>query len=466
MLKTKILQIYNLEQELDLFAKSIQWVFFWELIRFNIISKILRDIKIIDNKSTKKFWKGILKGFIRWFVKPPRVIPNSKILFVKSPRKISISNGYKDIYTDYIIDYIKDSIHITVWDIQYLEDHYILGHNYDAVLDPLFVLANIQKKFRLISLSIKEEELIWYINKKINHIFDISIDIKPIVIEAIKKFLFYKTIFSVLLRKTDLKVVVSVNKNQLYNQALYSVAKDKGIITIELQHGVITKYHRWYYIPRTLRLHYNPDYIFTWGNYWNQFINIKNTKAIATGFPHFEILKKFSSKEVGLWRNNVLVINQPIFGDKLLKKVIDISKSLYQYKFLFKIHPSEKKEMYINILQKLWIHNIEIIWDELDIYDLFSISDFQLGVCSTALYEGLWYGLTTLIIDFPCSEYLEDLVKQSIVHKVKDIEEIKSILAKWPVGSKYFDKEAFFKSNSLYNFGFEISKLLWNTLDF
>ena len=68
----------------------------------------------------------------------------------------------------------------------------------------------------------------------------------------------------------------------------------------------------------------------------------------------------------------------------------------------FKIRSYCKINLSLKILKKLnsGYHNITSLITFCDLYDLISISEWQIGVFSTALYEGISFGLKTIIYNY------------------------------------------------------------------
>jgi len=52
--------------------------------------------------------------------------------------------------------------------------------------------------------------------------------------------------------------------------------------------------------------------------------------------------------------------------------------------------------------------NVELVDD--DLYKLLSSSEYQVGVYSTAIYEGLLFGLKTILCNTMFVEYMEELI--------------------------------------------------------
>ena len=48
---------------------------------------------------------------------------------------------------------------------------------------------------------------------------------------------------------------------------------------------------------------------------------------------------------------------------------------------------------------------------------MFSVSEYQLGVFSTALYEGVEFGCKTILADLPGIEYMDQFIKYNHLSK-------------------------------------------------
>lgn len=61
--------------------------------------------------------------------------------------------------------------------------------------------------------------------------------------------------------------------------------------------------------------------------------------------------------------------------------------------------------------------------DRKSLYEVFSLCEVQIGVDSTALFEGMGFQLQTLIYAISGSEAFEDLCRQKYVSYINDAEE-------------------------------------------
>jgi hypothetical protein len=130
---------------------------------------------------------------------------------------------------------------------------------------------------------------------------------------------------------------------------------------------------------------------------------------------------------------------------------VKLAKShLLNQKIVYKLHPGEyarwKKEY-------PWLvdADIKVIEDDsVSLYQLFAESKIQIGVNSTAIYEGLSFGLRTFVLNLPGVEYMEDLAKEHYVTIIRSVDELQEYLRK-PGPMPKISTEKFFRSNALEN---------------
>lgn len=185
---------------------------------------------------------------------------------------------------------------------------------------------------------------------------------------------------------------------------------------------------------------------------------IPNENLVAIGFPEFDREKekyKHLSK-----KKQILFISQPIEDNNKLSRIaLKLSKSKnIEYKIIFKLHPSEDdvwKEWYP------WLNNspVEIV-DRSgdDLYKLFATSEFIVGMHSTAIYEGLGFGVKTFLLDCKVTPYITDLIDTKAVKMISSADDIINNIG--TMESQKIEKEYFFKRNSKKNMLRELKKVI------
>lgn len=176
---------------------------------------------------------------------------------------------------------------------------------------------------------------------------------------------------------------------------------------------------------------------------------ISSDNTISVGFPYLDVKKKSYSKTKR--EKNILFISQGLVGKALAKYAATLSNdSDIDYRILFKLHPFEQagwKTDYPELLTS----NVTVIDDQkTKLHDLLAESEIQVGVCSTALYEGLAFGLQTYLVEEPCIEIMTPLLETGLATKVTSSKE----LIKYIKENKKIEPqsvELFFKDNALQN---------------
>lgn len=319
------------------------------------------------------------------------------------------------------------------------------------------MFAKILRLFVLrIKFSEEEKRILLKIQTKIEDYFCLEIDFLQIV----KKNLLYRKgempFYRALLKKIKPKrviLVVSYGK-----ETLIELCKEIGITVIELQHGVLNSMHVGYSFPRRNQQKRTfPDYFLTWGDYWKESTNlpIPKERVFSTGYPFFEEqaltnTEKINKKKIKQ-QQQILFLSQGSIGRKLSKIAVELSEKHTPYRIIYKTHPEEfsrwKKDY-----PWLYKSNVEVIDNKkgVSLYQLFAQSQVQVGVYSTAIYEGLYFGLRTYIVNLPGVEYMDYLIQNRYATMVCSAEEISKQLN----DNNQFRKinpEYFFKNDSIKN---------------
>src|SRR5699024_9522570 len=123
-------------------------------------------------------------------------------------------------------------------------------------------------------------------------------------------------------------------------------------------------------------------------------------------------------------------ISQGNIGKHLSDVANMLSKEIDQNSFeiIYKLHPGEYdtwKDDYPWLLKS----NIKVIDNSLhDMHYYFSFANIQIGVNSTALFEGIAYNLPTFILKTSGYEIMNDLIESGYMKLVKNHSDIKKIL--------------------------------------
>jgi hypothetical protein len=298
-----------------------------------------------------------------------------------------------------------------------------------------------------ISLDKEEVQNLNQINDQFAQIFGIDIALNEIIENLLIRRASILPFYKCLLNQVDPEVVIVVVS---YGKEIFIEAcNNANISVVELQHGVIDKDHLAYSYPKGQTKSTFPDYIFTWGDFWSENVNfpIANERVISVGYPYLEQqYKKYDNSES---TNQILFISQGTIGEKLSKFAVEVEQHLnIDYDLIYKLHPGEY-EQWENKYPWLLDTNIEVIdSSEPPLYKLFAESDVQIGVGSSAIYEGLCFNLETYVYDCIGSSTLNQLVTKGSAKKISSVGELLSSLGS---NNIKFDQRYYFEPNAIEN---------------
>lgn len=238
---------------------------------------------------------------------------------------------------------------------------------------------------------------------------------------------FYAFFIRILLQKVKPKVLLVNCASYGHKSAILCyVAKQLGIKVIEPQHGVTYKCSG--YVASDIIVNskeyseYLPDILFTFGNYWSEFVNWKYEK-VSVGYQYLNeyVLKNINSELT----HDFLIISQPMNSEEEIKKekfVKTLCTTFQDKKVLFRIHPSEDYAQQKSIYKEC--ENLEISNSTKVLYEDFVRSKHIIGWFSNCLYECLAFKRVPIIVD---TQYTRDAFPNDIGLWVKNPKELKKI---------------------------------------
>ena len=456
-IKTPYLYFFSLEEKMNLFNLEYMGVHYWQLIRFNILKIItMRKQTVINqNRKTNK-WSLIsrtLKNACKQIIISKNLVHSDVVIL--RPESTYLST--KEI-NEKEFDYFSLGM-FTKLDI-FLLDEYSSNNKfrvYDASIPELFFI--IWKIWNRITgyKMFDDVEVIKIFLDEVNREYETDIQLEAVISQIIVEcFQFkiykewYKKIFSKL---TPNIILLSTHYNKRVFPAI-SLAKDLDIKTIEIQHGRINSHEAYYYIDQSNTGKYLPDFLFTYGEWWNHQIQMPEcVKPIAVGNPFLEfkvnpnhsndgvILSVFSGPQTGIVLSKLIMECSGFFKDNNIQVI-------------YKIHPCE---LLVWEREYPWLSqtsNIKIIDDpRTSVYDLLNKSSHVLAVNSTVLFEATVYDrIKILIYDKEDIDPMIPLIKMqyaTIIHSADDL--INVLKSREPLHSVVESKNVFYKSHASTN---------------
>ena len=334
------------------------------------------------------------------------------LVFTHSRSKL-VENRLIDPYTHYLVkNLIKNNISFLELESPHNGKHLREKKYYKRYLDSIFILRNIKNFFIKTNISQKNKKILKQLSKEINEGTDNFIDIRKILISNTKKFKPTYSFYTKLLNKTKpekIYLIVSYGRGELIR-----AANDLNIEIIELQHGTFSKYHLGYSFPNGNNKAYLPTKFYVWNKYWKDLINFPIPKENIILFP-FQYLETEKKKYNTLIKkeNSLIVFGQGGITESIADKIISNINYFKKYNIIFKLHPNEYHMIskYKNLAYLKNKYNITVVTN-IDLYKTLATSDYQAGVFSTVLYEGIAFNCKTILLDLPGIEYMEKFIKK------------------------------------------------------
>lgn len=437
----------QMETEAGLNECTFEGYSYWTYNRFSMFNYI--DEKVNERNPQTFTPRVTKKALIRFYLRAifdrrcnlKRGLQNGEILVFAHPRRVNRNGKYECVYTDDIVKELKN--------VRVVEAPYELKHFVPAATDGLLYLDRIElynSLGHLIMRHFRKKKYRYYeqefdrigkgIADLIHRYFGIMVSGMEVGQRLLGGFLVY--IFT---KKPIERMIKNMNPKVIVECVSYCTptvmianeyAKAHDIRTIELQHGVMGMNHMGYnYLIKNVRQF--PERILTYSEYWNRVtrLPLEPSNVIACGYPFFE-RRVAELRAQGMKRKKqVVFISQTVIGMVLNEFAADLYERVKDdcgYEFVYKLHPGEYadwRERYPRLAKsgiKVYDSN------EVGIYELFAQSSIQIGVFSTAVYEGLGFGLKTFLVRAYRSEDMEELCSLGYATMVDSIEPIAEYL--------------------------------------
>jgi len=205
-----------------------------------------------------------------------------------------------------------------------------------------------------------------------------------------------------------------------FPHALVSIRRD--YVALEQDYVICTgERDKEYY----LRLKTNPDILYTMG--------LPRFDSIFRKSQNLKSGKQLKSKDIlnfGLDPNKKTILLVTTHDEDYIRKIVfisvmDIIKKSRDYQLIVKIHPIEEKAFYDRILGKH--HDSICIVKDIDLHDVFLLSDLVIGMSSGAQIEALLLDKTVIDLIYQSTFGRYEMEKFGAVYPVynpNDLEEV------------------------------------------
>ena len=432
---SKLIQI---EQDLKLFEWQIKDVYIWPLLRMPIYYELTKKLGVFGAPHGTSHWKG--RRFQRaklWSYAFFKNLFTPKtpcdFMLVEHSRKVNKDGLWVDIYTDHLTRRLQtEPLSFCVYEnLSYQSSTHQYRSHPHSYYDSIMTWARLLAKVSFLSLTAAQKSKIKTLEDKIFELFHLKIPLTKKIKNRVLEFNFARRSYQKLLKIRQPKALLVVVSYSHTIAPLTAAAKSLAIPTIEMQHGTFSPYHLGYHFPHLDHHPYFCDYFFSFGPFWHAMADLPlpDEKIMTFGFPHLseQLTKLNTNAEVSSVKgssqsNSVLFLSQGVIGEGLAKYAVACSQAQLPWHLRYKLHPSEYntwRSDYPLLAEQSDAGLIEVIdHHRLNLYDLMRKAQYQVGVFSTAVYEGMALGCQTLLIDLPGLEYMNALIEQNFAEKI------------------------------------------------
>lgn len=294
--------------------------------------------------------------------------------------------------------------------------------------------------------------------EEIKRTYDFKIDLQSyfhIMTMQILKIKRFRKSYRRLLDKVRPKVIFETIPNSRPSMIINEIAKEMKIPTIELQHAFPIHNLIWNYADGCGEIRQFPDYEFGYSDYFNSFMHLpipaENIKAVGLPYLEQSLLAYPKCKKDN--RVTILFISQGPHAKQLSKLAVEIRERLdvNQYRIIYKLHPDETSVWRERLPWLCKRDDVEVIDDRTyETYRCFAESDMQIGVNSTALFEGMAYDLDTYIYKAAYWEVMSDAINLGYASLITDCDDFITKINGSAI-TKEQSKDSLWKRNAIEN---------------
>jgi len=414
--------MWEAERRFDLLTWKSHDVYVWQALRMNVYYLVAAQTGVLERPQKSERSVGRPGGDLSWFRNTllrnlfAAGKPCDAVVF-ENPRYMTVDGENVDVYTKPLTeDFDARSIEYQLVDMAYRGRHEKADHPRRCYGDVVVMLGALRRKLARRRLNTTDLGLINEVEKFMGERAGAEVRIRGVLDWGLNKIVAEYPLYRRFFEIASPREVYCVVAYSITWVPMIMAAKDCGAEVIELQHGTISRYHLGYSFPDTATrpsLAYIADRFYAWSDFWASAIDLpfrKNAVRVF-GYRHFdERRKKYDGVEK--IPNQLIVISQGAIGSSLADLMLRHADELAEFKIVYKLHPGEYDhwDRYASLVELSRRGNVDIVQD-VDLYRLLAESEYQIGVFSTAIYEGIEFGLKTVLADLPGIEYMSDLLE-------------------------------------------------------
>ncbi len=390
------------ERDEKLFAVDLKGHAFWAYLRYAVFYEILNgELHYIPVKRTSRLKRATdaLRAVAAYTGDVFRKATDYDVLLINYDRRKLIDGKYVNLHTYPISKHLASKYKVAVLDFY---DWTVgrAGYPCDAIsLRHLYLYARAQSL--TLPYTRGEQDVVADITARIEKAFGVKVDLWALTREVY--------FFQILLCREFLKVLRACRPQMLGYcdtanlQGVTEAAHRAGVPTVDFQHSLISHLNVLYNYPSDCLngpLPSMSDYIFSFGGFWASEFRLP-ARIMTAGFPYFDQEYARAARESHADRDrHIILIADEYSRREFVAMAVKLAELLPDHRIYYKLRPEEYaswKERYPAELQT--IPNLTMIdHDDVSLYQYFAMCRYQVGTNSTALFEGMPFGLITFIL--------------------------------------------------------------------
>ena len=421
----------SLEKDLHLDKSLVFNIPWWDNLRYPLFQEILHELSLLERPSSKQlrsYLPNYLKKIVRLVLSSlsvfapcsPLMMRRNSILIWGHPRRKYENGFFVDIYTDPLVRMFPKNSHCSVL-VRGIKSKHLSPFSVHSFYCADCLIA-IGQVFAFVSSVLRREKsnnsVVNKLEKRIAKDFGLTLNVQERVFRSASNWYGQQIImylFLLLKKPSHIFLVVSAG-----NEPLIAAAKAAKIPVLELQHGSPARGKLNYDYSSGITKTNFPDYFLSFGQYWSRSLSLplSSRKIINFGFPY--LYQKLNDYSEVPKENCLLVISQSVHASSLAQFAIEVASFNTDIEVIFKAHPTEFNGVEPKYFSSLRDCGIEIASQDVDLYFLFAKARWQVGVYSTALYEGLCFDTVLSLLALPGYECMMPLVVSGSARVLKN----------------------------------------------
>ncbi len=405
--------LLRLESEYNLLERQSDDVYYWERVRHSIHKKIIRKIQKVEkgpsknegskrSRKIKRYTEESTKALKNLFRKNPYLADQSEIIFYGKGRRRQLNDGtWYDMHLDPIAEMLDETytfIEPTGGPPQ------APSKNRRFLTLPRFVGDVAQKLGYSYELPEEERDHLQKFESAVEDELGVSIDAISRVERELSNRKLRLPMLNKIVQRIDPKICF-MTYGHSHHSTFIEACHTQDVTVVDVQYCAVHPNYWPYHYPGDRQRRVKPDYIFLWGEFWKEAADLPfdGDEIYITGFPYFENkLEEYSNTKKN---EQIIFLSNPKSGHHLSKFAVELAETDVDKKIVYKLHGGEFdtwQSDYPELAEAANEKKVTVL-DEVEgsLHKLLAESQIQIGVSTTALYEGLGFNLPTYILDVP-----------------------------------------------------------------